>query len=91
MVLGVSPDSVETLRRFQEMNRLPFALGADTDRTVTKLYDVRRRLGMGTSRITYVIDKRGLVRHVGHNEVVMQAHIDSSLRVLDELQLEAPA
>ena len=73
------------------MNRLPFALGSDADRTITKLYDVRRRLGMGTSRITYVIDKRGVVRHVGHNEVDMQAHIDASLKLLHALQLETPA
>ena len=58
---------------------------------MTNLYDVRRRLGLGTSRITYVIAKQGVVRFVGHNEVSMGAHIRDSLRVLDELEAEAPA
>ncbi len=58
---------------------------------MTKLYDVRRRLGLGTSRITYVIDKRGTIRFVGHNEASMGAHIRDALRVLDELEAEAPA
>ena len=52
---------------------------------------MRRRLNLGTSRITYVIDKRGVIRFVGHNEVSMGAHIRDALRVLGELEAEAPA
>ena len=78
-----------TLRRFRELNALPFPLGSDTDRAVTTLYDVRRRLNLGTSRITYVIDKRGIIRYVGHNEVSMSAHIREALTVLDALESEA--
>ena len=58
---------------------------------MTKLYDVRRRLNLGTSRFTYVIDKSGTIRFVGHNEVSMGAHIRDALRVLDELEAKAPA
>ena len=89
--MGVSTDSLETLRRFRELNALPFPLGSDADRALTTLYDVRRRLNLGTSRITYVIDKRGIIRFVGHNEVSMGAHIRDALRVLAELETEAPA
>ena len=52
---------------------------------------MRRRLGLGTSRFTYVIDKSGVIRFVGHNEVSMGAHIRDALRVLDELEAAAPA
>ncbi len=52
---------------------------------------MRRRLGLGTSRITYVIDKGGTIRFVGHNEVSMGAHIREALRVLGELEAGAPA
>ena len=90
-MVGVSTDSLATLRRFREVNDLPFPLGSDADRAVTKRYDVRRRFGMGTSRVTYVIDKQGAIRFVGHNEVSMGAHIRDALRVLDELESQAPA
>ena len=47
---------------------------------------MRRRLNLGTSRITYVIDKRGVIRYVGHNEVSMGAHIRDALKALDALE-----
>ena len=52
---------------------------------------MRRRLNLGTSRITYVIDKRGVIRFAGHNELSMGAHIRDALRVLGELEAEAHA
>ena len=52
---------------------------------------MRRRLNLGTSRITYVIDKRGVIRYVGHNEVSMRTHIREALTVLDALESEARA
>ena len=52
---------------------------------------MRRRLNLGTSRITYVIDKRGTIRYVGHNEVSMSAHIRDAIKTLDALQVEASA
>ena len=56
---------------------------------MTRLYDVRRRLNMGTSRITYVVDKAGVIRHVAHNEVSMGSHIRDALKTLDALAAEA--
>ncbi len=50
---------------------------------------MRRRLNLGTSRITYVIDKRGTIRFVGHDEVSMSAHIRNALKVLGALGSEA--
>ena len=56
---------------------------------MTRLYDVRRRLNMGTSRITYVVDKAGVIRHVAHNEVSMGSHIHDALKTLEALAAEA--
>ena len=58
---------------------------------MTKLYDVRRRLNLGTSRFTYVIDKSGTIRFVGHNEMSMGPPIRDALRVLDETGATAHA
>ena len=65
---------------------MPFSFAADPDRSLVKLYDVRRRLGLGTSRITYVIDKQGIIRDVKHNECSMSSHIKNTLKVLDMLE-----
>ena len=84
--MGVSTDTVARHRRFRELNGLPFSLVADPDRRITKLFGVRRRFGLGTSRITYVIDKAGVIRGVFHNELSMSSHVSTVLAALQELQ-----
>ena len=85
VVLGISTDSVEKLGRFGEATGAPFGLGSDGTKEVRRLYDVERRFGLGTSRVTYVIDEDGIIRDVFHNEVVMKAHISKTLSALDAL------
>ena len=86
VVIGISTDSVDRLRRFGDSTGAPFGLGSDAAGEIRRLYDVRRRFGLGTSRVTYVIDADGVIRSVLHNEVVMSRHVESSLRTLESLQ-----
>ena len=51
-----------------------------------RLYDVRRRFGLGTSRFTYVVDDAGVIRSVYHNEFVMKSHAQSALMTLETLR-----
>ena len=51
-----------------------------------RLYDVRRRFGLGTSRFTYVVDDAGVIRSVYHNEFVMKSHAKSALEALETLR-----
>ena len=55
-VLGVSQDSVKTHERFARENGLSFPLIADEDGRIGKLYP--------GGRVTYIIDKEGVVRFV---------------------------
>src|SRR3989454_8973319 len=60
-VVGVSSDSVRSHRRFTERHALPFLLLSDRDGAVRELYGVERTLGLVPGRVTYVIDKAGVV------------------------------
>lgn len=62
-VIGVSTDDLSTQREFKEKLSLPFELVADSDKTVTKLYDVQGWLGMAKRR-TFLIDPEGVLRAV---------------------------
>ena len=73
------------LKRFAQANDLPLALGSDSAGKVRRLYDVRRRYGLGTSRFTYVIDAQGIIRDVYHNEFSMTSHARQALRVVEKL------
>ena len=82
VIVGISTDSVERLQRFGEAQDVTFPLVSDSTASVARLYDVRRRFGLGTSRVTYVIDREGLVRDVHHNELSTSGHARRSLRRL---------
>ena len=55
-VLGVSPDDVETHKRFAESLKLTFPLVSDPGGTIRSQY--------GTGRIAFLIDTKGIVRLV---------------------------
>ena len=66
VVLGVSKDSVESHKRFEEKHGLPFTLLSDADLSVITTYDVLRpgKDGKPTKslvRSTYLIDEDGMI------------------------------
>jgi peroxiredoxin Q/BCP len=85
-VLGVSPDSAGSHKKFAEKYQLPFTLLADTDKHVCEAYGVWQeknmygKKSMGVVRSTFVIDRHGVVRKVfprvkvhGHSAAVLEA------------------
>jgi peroxiredoxin Q/BCP len=60
-VVGVSPQSPESHRRFRDQHTLPFTLLSDEDKAAIKAYDVNGPLGVGVRRATYLIDADGLI------------------------------
>ncbi len=85
VVLGISTDSVDRVRRFGESLDTPFGLASDSGKEVRRLYDVERRFGLGTSRVTYVIDRMGVIRGAFHNEIIMGSHVWNALETLQSL------
>jgi peroxiredoxin Q/BCP len=57
-VVGVSPQSPESHRRFRDEHALPFVLLSDEDKRVIKAYGVDGPLGIGVRRATFLIDPR---------------------------------
>ena len=55
-VVGVSPQSPESHRRFREKYGLPFTLLSDESKSAIKAYGVDGPLGMGVRRATFLID-----------------------------------
>jgi thioredoxin-dependent peroxiredoxin len=69
-VFGVSTDSEESHRKFIAKERLPFHLLSDTDRKLHEAYgtwvekSMYGRKYMGTARVTFVIDEKGVIEEV---------------------------
>jgi len=82
-VVGVSSDSSSSHQRFASKHRLPFTLLADEAGAVRKLYGVPANLGgLIPGRVTFVIDREGIVRHVLNSQLDAKRHVAESLASL---------
>ena len=82
-VIGVSSDSVKSHERFATNERLPFLLLSDRDGAVRELYGVERTLGILPGRVTYVIGRGGVVRHVYSSQLRATQHSREALQALN--------
>lgn len=85
-VLGISSDSEKSHSKFSNRYKLPFILLSDVNGRVKKLFGVKSSLfGLLPGRVTYVIDKNGVVRHIFENQFGAEKHIEESLAILKEI------
>ncbi len=84
-VIGVSSDSEASHQKFATKHKLPFTLVADAGGAVRKRYGVRATLGILPGRVTFVIDREGIVRHVFNSQLQATKHVDEALGVLKRL------
>ena len=88
-VIGISSDSAESHETFAQRHRLPFVLLSDADGDVRTMFGVPRTLGLLPGRTTYIIDRRGIVRHIFNSQFRPNAHVEESLRLVRKLNDDA--
>lgn len=92
VVVGISPDSVESHRRFTEKRNLKVRLLSDPDHRVIESYGawkLKKRFGKeyyGVVRSTFLIDPDGNVAHIWQN-VRVKGHAEAVLQMVEELKL----
>lgn len=84
-VIGVSSQSVESHKSFATHHNLPFVLLSDEKDKVRKLYGVPSTLGVIPGRVTYIIDREGVVRHIFSSQFQPEKHIEEAINVLKKL------
>ena len=90
VILGVSPDSVQSHKKFSEKYKLPFDLLSDEKKQVLEKYGVWKeksmygRKYMGVERSTFVIDKTGKVMKI-FRKVKVENHNDEVMKIIKEL------
>lgn len=78
-VVGVSSDSVESHQQFASQHHLPFILASDEGGGLRKSYGVPKSPDGYDGRVTYVIDRDGVVRHIFNSQRETTKHIDEAL------------
>lgn len=93
VIIGVSPDSPNSHKKFVEKHELRVLLLSDPEKRVLKQYGVWQlkklygREYYGVVRTTYIIDPKGIVRHV-FKRVRVKGHVEKVLSELRKLQEE---
>ncbi len=87
-VLGISGQSVESHKSFASHYGLPFLLLNDQGNKVRQLYGVPASLGIIPGRVTYIIDKSGIVRHIFNSQYQPEKHVQEAKRILESLNAE---
>ncbi len=83
VVLGISCDPVDSHHSFSKRWKLPYQLLTDTDGKVREAYDVGRTFGLFAGRVTYVIDKEGVVRGAVNDPIRAGHHVREALNALE--------
>jgi peroxiredoxin Q/BCP len=89
VVIGVSPDSVDRLVKFEDKQELNFMLLSDEDHSVIDSFgawDLKKFMGrefMGVLRSTFIIDKQGAIVHV-MAKVKTKSHHEDTLQWVRE-------
>jgi peroxiredoxin Q/BCP len=81
-VIGVSSQSEESHSIFSTTFALPFILLSDEEGKVRSRYGVPTSFGFLPGRVTYVIDKGGIIRHIFSSQLNPEKHVEEALRVL---------
>lgn len=94
-IIGVSPDSVESHRKFKTKYELPFQLLADEQRQLANAFGVWKeksmygRKFMGIERTTVIVDVDGRVARI-FPKVSVPGHVGQVEEALRELASPAP-
>jgi len=86
-VVGVSPQSVSSHRRFSKSFSIPFPLLSDPRKKAIKAYGVDGPLGFGVRRVTFLIDRSKTIRNRVVSDFFVGSHTDLLKQTLREPQL----
>ena len=88
-VIGISSDSPESHEQFKKKYQLPFTLLSDQDKEVRNLFGVPTSLmGLLPGRVTYIIDRNGLIRQVFNSQLNAEQHVEEASKVIERLKSE---
>lgn len=88
LIFGISGDNEASHTGFREKYELPFPLIADPGKHVHKLYQVTGFVPWITPRITYVIDKDGMIRSAIRHDFRVKEHVPDVIEALEAIQAE---
>lgn len=89
VILGVSPDTEESHKKFVDKHELPFELLVDEEKEVAERFGVwqlKKKFGkeyMGIVRSTFILDKEGVLQKE-FRDIQVKGHVEEALNYIRE-------
>ncbi len=83
VVLGISPDSAVSHKKFSDKYDLPFTLLSDEKYDVWKEKSMYGKKYMGVERTTFIIDEEGKIKKI-FPKVKVDGHVEEIIKILKE-------
>ena len=74
------------LLTYENKNKLQYPLLCDIDNSLRNTFNVPKVLGFMDGRVTYIVDRNGMVKHIFRDLLNGPQHIKEAIRVLKEIQ-----
>jgi peroxiredoxin Q/BCP len=89
LIFGVSPDPADRQTAFRDRHELPFPMIPDPDKRILRLYDTLAFGGFVRLRVTYVIDRQGVIRAAIKHDLRIGQHVPDILDALEAIESRA--
>lgn len=85
-VIGISAGSPDSHKNFATKHNLSFTLLSDDENKLRKLFGVSTNLlGLLPGRVTYIVDKKGVVIHIFNSQLNAKKHVSEAKKILENL------
>jgi peroxiredoxin Q/BCP len=86
-IIGISGDGIESHKKFAEKHRLSYILLSDKGNKIRTLFGVPTNLfGLLPGRVTYVVNKEGVVIHTFDSQLQTGKHIEEAIAALKQVK-----
>ena len=83
-IFGISPDEPAAQAKWDAKHEFGFPLLSDPDGSAAKKFDVLSKRGPFSARVTFVIDSKGVIRHIDDG-VNVDSHGEDLIEVIERL------
>lgn len=80
-VIGISSDDILSHKKFSDEHNVSFSILSDTDNSVRKKYNAIT-MGIIPDRITFVIDKNGIIKYIFSSQLTAEKHMENALNIV---------
>ncbi len=85
-VWGISNGDTQSHLNFANKNKLQYPLLCDQNNNLRKQFGVPKTLGIIEGRVTYIINSKGIIKHIFEDLLNGPAHIKEAIKALKKLQ-----